>query len=381
MGTVTRDAGRLVQNLIAAEIHSGFNHTIVGGLTQDPVVTKTTTSRTPYPFIWVKEAESYEIENTKEDENREHVIEVDIRFKYSPDNGSQEMASQAASEVLDIVSRLEGRNLEGDDHNIYIITSDTAIKTILPYRGSRYYTIVIPFLVRVQYIGAPSNRPPIQRSLYTYSGFQFPPKADLRLERYDAGTITPATTYPTPNAGWDFVNVTTLLDPASQGTLAAGVVTVGADDAPILINNSLNYTLASDATQMTTLNNNDRFDRIVSLRYGAAPANSGAQPAFSDDSVVNFGLRRLQNWQGPRRFIDTDNSSVNNTTVNVSVEAGEYIYIVLDSAHPDLTSITENVFNQDVLDIFDAPVTIGAFKYYIQTAAQPFDASYTYTLR
>ena len=374
------DASLQLRRYVTRAILNGFDHTSVTGLTQDPVITQTITSRTPEPYIYVREVQNEEINETKGSARINHSVEVEVKLKYGNQRGDHDQRDQIVAEVTDIVDRLEGDNLPGDDHNIYIIERDTVIKNDFELRGARYFVAIIPFSIRVQYIGAPSTRPPVQRSLYTYSGFQFNPKADLRLERYDAGTITPATTYPTPNAGWDFVNVTTLLDPASQGTLAAGVVTVGADDAPILINNSLNYALTLDSTVLETVNNMDRFDRIVSLRYGAAPANSGTKPAFSDDSVVNFGLRRLQNWQGPRRFIDTDNSSVNNTTVNISVEAGEYIYIVLDSAHPDLTAITENVFNQDVLDIFDAPVTIGAFKYYIQTTAQPFSASYQYTL-
>ena len=377
---VIYDASLPLKRYIADSILQRFDFSRVDGLTSNPVITRTVSSRTPEPYIYIVEAESYEIDTAKGAERIEHVINVQVTYKYAPQSGDHEQREQTVAEVIDIVTRLEGDNLPGDDHNIYILTTDPVINADFELNGARYFSATIPFLCRVQYIGAPSTRPPVQRSLYTYSGFQFNPKADLRLERYDAGTITPATTYPTPNAGWDFVNVTTLLDPASQGTLAAGVVTVGADDAPILINNSLNYALTLDSTVLETVNNMDRFDRIVSLRYGAAPSNSGAKPAFSDDSVVNFGLRRLQNWQGPRRFIDTDNSSVNNTTVNISVEAGEYIYIVLDSAHPDLTAITENVFNQDVLDIFDAPVTIGAFKYYIQTTAQPFSASYQYTL-
>ena len=375
MGTQPRDAGDILHRFVTDQLISRFNVANVGNLDAKPIITRTIGRGIPEPYIWVKQAESYEIDNTKMVQSREYVIELDCRVKARPNRGNHQILNDIATEAVNVASELEGMNLPGDDHRIYITTSDPVIKHTLDVRGARYFLAVVPMLYRVEALGASAPALPIQESSYTFAGFNFAPTATERIERYDAGAITPATTYPSPNNGYNFVSTSQVVSPAASGTLTNGVYTVGSDDLILALNNTINYQLATDTSMTHAVQNVDMFSRIISLRYGAV-----ADGTFTDNTAATYGLRNLPQWNAGRRTLAFGTSEVENTEITITANAGEAMYIVLNALHPNLTSITENVFNQNILNLFNAPVTIGAYKVYKQTNAQLIDQTFNLTI-
>ena len=259
-----------VRSSIEATVVNGFDLGNVHGLTALPTFTQRKNYDITEPFVFFESEGSLEIDKTKNVATREYSTIVEVITSYDSELGGPHITDLIADEVIRIVTTTDPTVSNAD---VYVQTVDSVFSSSYEIENRVFFQKDITILTRVaQHTeNTPGNQPgnlPVQAPIFTPANFVFTPTLN-RIELYDAGTITPATTYSSDNNGFDFTSATYALTPTSDGTLANGVVTVDADDE-VSITSTLVYTSETN-TGSGTMN-----DTSMALTLGDAEfVNSG----------------------------------------------------------------------------------------------------------
>ena len=357
------------------KIRDEFNHNNVVGLSANPPITQRATSRLEDPFIYIWSESQLEVNKTKQDQSYEYAVRIEISTKTNSNQGGQLQSDQIAAEIYRIfdVPTSEYPNIEDKGYSIYIVEFDPLASYVENPAGGTYYRKVITLLVTARYIGFDGSTIPVQLTSYAFNDWMYPPSV-RELERYDSGTIIPQTTYPNLSSGWDFVNSTFAVGTGAQGSLANGIYTLASTDEPVALDSTLNYIRNTEnyALMATT-----EWNRIGSLRYGVIASSS--QPIFTDDTSVSTGIRDLANFQSTDDTISFGTVDPTGSTITFNGVEGEWMYIIIDKSQDNLTGLID-AFNENNLDSFEDPVTVGEYKVYVQKRALSYTNTLTFTI-
>ena len=363
----TRNAADEIRAAITEKIRNNFDHTAVSGLTEDPTITQNPRRKTDEPYIYVYSVSQLEIDVNKDDTPYEYIFNVEVCTRYNSYRGGQRQSDEMLDQVLQIVrgkTRADYPDLEAFGFNVYRITSGEIVNTTQRDRGANYYKVICPIHVVAQPIAQPSQLQPVQALNFAYSDFMYTP-TNFRIERYDTGDITPATTYPSGNNGWNFIDASYGISSGATGTLIGGVYSTVANGVTGL-DSSLRYSLDSDSTETTTITDTTAWTQIDSIRYGAVtPVTDGVLPSLTDDTAATYGLRNLSNWN-----IEYGTVTPHNETITITGTAGQYLYIIID--HETTLTQIRNSVGQNAIGLFDV-TTVGDYKVYIHTQPIVFD--------
>ena len=367
-----KSASDEIRRAIAMAIKNNFDPTKVNGLLTIPTVTQNPTRQTQEPYIYVYSVAENEIDVTKEDGATEYTVNVEVCIRYNQRRGGQRQANQILDEVTNHVRGFAlSEYPQAIGYTIYRTTFGNVSYLDFKENGANYYKVICPFFVSAYPTPIPAQTLPVQAPTFGYAGFSNEPSA-FKIERYDAGTITPNTTYPDGNNGWNFADANFSVSAGAAGTYDGSVYTLGAGQEPVKLDSSLRYTLDSDSTETTTLSATTEWNLIDSIRYGAVNADGGAQPSFVDDASATYGLRLLSNWN-----VEFGTTSPHNELVTITGDSGQYVYIIVDHEET-LTQITNNGIN--TISLWDVE-TVGNYKVYINTQPIVFnDFSIDYNL-
>ena len=354
-------------------ITSEFDYQRVNGLTETPPITQNPTRKTSEPYIYVYSVDSNEIDATKTSTAREYGIYVDICTRYNSYGGGQRQVNRMVDEVVRALRNGGYPDITSVGYSIYNLTIGEIRDFTFKERGANYYKAIIEVFVTADYIELPTEVNPVQSPTFQYSTWMFTP-VNNNIERYDTGVITPGTTYPSGNNGWNFVDASYSVASNAVGTFTSGNYNVLSGGTPIALSSSLRYEFADDTTETTTLTGTTSWNLIDSIRFGAIdPVVNGVIPTFTDDTAVGYGLRNLSNWH-----IEYGTVTPHNETVEITGTTNQYIYIIVDSG-VTLTQIVNNV-GQNAISLFNVQ-TVGDYKIYVNEQPIVFnDFSTEFTL-
>lgn len=380
MANNTRSGSDEIRAGIAEQIRTNFDHTQVSGLTEDPAVTQNPTRFTSEPYIYIYTVGQNEIDITKDDTPYEYGFNIEVRVRYRSYRGGQRQADEILNQVVDIVRvKTNYIDLNTYGYSIYNITTGDIIYNTFRDRGANYYSVICPVFVKAQFIGITGQLQPVQQAVYSFSGFTFTPSSG-NIELYDGGDIIGASSYPSNNNGWDFTTATYAATADSGGTFTGNTLTVGGTDAPLGITATINYQLSTDNTMTTSIEDTDRWTRVRSLRYGAIPpVTQRVPPTITDDEAATYGLRDLSTWTSDRRSIDFRAVEPHNRAINITLNRGEFRYIIIDASHT-LISVIDDVFGADVLSDFTRNIVGGYAVYIANRPALRDGETFNYTL-
>ena len=371
----TRSAADEIRAAVAEAIRTNIDYRNVRGLTENPTVTQNPTRQTQEPYIYVYSVGQNEIDSTKDNTPFEYELAIEVVIRYTSYRGGQRQAQELVNEVLQYVrgkNSSEYPDLSAYGFNVYNTTSGDTTYPTDRTRGANYYRAVTPLYVTASWTGTVAQIQPVQSPIFAYNGFAYTPQG-ISIERYDAGNIVPAQTYPSPNNGWSFNTVAYTLPASAEGVYDGTDYTVSATNEPLAIDSTINYELVTDDTITTTLAATSSWNRIDSIRYGSIDAQAGSQPTFPDDDSPTYGLRLLSNWN-----VDYGVTDPQNVTVTFTGNDGQYEYIVVNQS-VTLAGIRDNLGTNNIAN-FDV-VTDGQYRYYVSKTPILFDnSSFTYTL-
>ena len=343
-----RNATGYLKTAIVRRLRSEFNTTRVPGITEIPtIIQDRIIDSLPYPIIYVDISSVEEVNVTKMDSAYEYVATLSVINRTTQKEDGKAVRDAIVDEVTNIMDCPveDYLDLTNDGFNVYVqtVTSPDPQEPVNAY-GATYWNTEIDILFRVDFIGLPSTNQPLQQAQYTFAGFEFQPTG-RDIEQYDSGTITGATTYPSNNNGYDFTGVNYVLTTGSEGTLTDNILTVAPDDDPLGLIATIAYEFNTDTTITTTVSDTDNFPRIKSLRYGSRDTNS-----VSSADLQDFSL-----WTGTNQVVDFGNVNPTGTTITLSGNQGQYLYIVHD-ANNGITGLrdslgTDNINNFDLTEI------------------------------
>ena len=323
-----------VRKGIFDRVNNEFDYQRVNGLTSKPPITQNPTRKTTEPFIYVYSVDSNEVDPTKDSTAREYAVYVEVCTRYNSYGGGQRQVNRMVDEVVRAVRNGGYPDLTSVGYNIYNLTVGEIRDFTFKERGANYYKAIIEVYVTADFVELPQEINPVQSPTFTYSLFRYTPTNNLNIERYDSGIITPSTTYPSGNNGWNFESANYSVAQTAQGTFANGDYDVPAGAEPIALFSSLRYELDADNTETTTLTATTRWNLIDSIRYGAVdPITPGTPPVFTDDVANTYGLRQLNNWN-----IEHGTVTPHNETITVTGNTDQYIYIIIDNPRNKLNT-------------------------------------------
>ena len=135
--------------------------------------------------------------------------------------------------------------------NVYNTTTGDTAEFTDRLRGANYYKIITALYVTASFTGQEIQVQPIQDPEFTYDVFTYTP-IDNNIERYDAGNIVPAQTYPSPNNDWTFSSVEYSLPATAQGIYDGTNYTLTSTNEPIAIDSTINYSMPGSLTNLLT---------------------------------------------------------------------------------------------------------------------------------
>ena len=234
----------------AAEIRRGvylkirdeFNFNNVTGLSSLPPITQRATHKLEDPFIYIWSESQIEQDITKNGESYEYAVRIEISTKANSNRGGQLQSDQMAGEIYRIfdVQPDQYPDIRDKGYNIYIVKFAETASFVEEVRGGTYFRKVITLLVTADFVGFDGTSIPVQNTSYSFNDWRYLPTT-LQLERYDAGTIIPQTTYPNLSSGWDFIDSTFTIAAGAQGTFTNDIYTLGSTDEPVALASTLNY--------------------------------------------------------------------------------------------------------------------------------------------
>lgn len=374
-----------VKRELAVLIHQGFVHSRVPGLTANPVILIERPLNTlDEPYIYLYTEDVPDVDLTKSGNAYDYFVIAQVVTRVPQNEDSSQTRDAIVEEVTSLVDTTSDNyiNLVNNGYNVYI-QKVSRVDDLEKYeeRGATYFQSNITIQVRADFIGLPTDNRPVQAPSFTFAGFTYMPTNNI-IEWYDAGTITPATTYPSGNMGWDFVSTTNAVISGGAGSLMDGVYTITGENDPLGLVTTINYQFSTDPTLSLSppVRDTTNFPRGVNLRFGAITADSGSQPTFLDDTSANYGLRNLSAWTaGVRQNVMLGRLDPKGIALTINVMAGEYLYVIFD-ANQTASVITQRTSLGDfnVTDTFEALETVGRYRYYISTT--PIHYTTTITL-
>ena len=351
---------------IARQIRQDFNFNNVSGLVTTPTITQNPMRRTSSPCVYIYPAGQSEVDTTKDSVQFEYAINIEVRLRYDRYRGGKRQAEQIVDEITSSVRGLNAGDypvLNG--YSIYRVVIDDIVTNKDKVQGADWVQIIVALLVTASEIPVPSQILPVQSPTFTYSNFRYTPTSN-RVERYDTGEITPSTTYPSGNNGWNFLDASYAVASTAQGTFTNGNYNITSGAEPLALSSSLRYALDGDSSTVTTLTDTTRWDLIDSIRYGSiTPTTEGEIPTLTDDTATTYGLRNLANWN-----IEYGTIHPHNETITITGDAQQYPYIIIDQ-NVTLTQI-QNTLGQNVISQWNV-VTAGDYKIYINEQPIVFD--------
>lgn len=375
---MARSAADEVRRIVASTLSDGFNSNNIPGLTTTPTITQNPTRRIDED-LWIEviSAGENEVDGDFVAQPYEYLVYVSVITKAGSYGGGQRQSDAVIREFKRLLRFKTGfPDLTGVGYSIYKMTTDPVVSDIYRLGGSNFYKSVMPLLVSAEFVGVSAAEDPIQLPIFTYTGWGVEPTG-TRIVTGDAGDInTQLTGYASPNRGWTFLPPATVELPiGGDGTLVNGVLTVGAADGNIDLAVDLNYEFASNSALTTTLNTTHAWARVNPLRFGAI-ATTGT-PVFVDDATANIGLDNITDFVGTNRTIDIarlTEAEIDEHTIELTYTVGDHAYIMYPSGLPDLTALRQTRFNNvDILNRFNSPVTVGAYKIYVTNAVLNFN--------
>ena len=357
----TRSAGDEIRAALASAIRTNFDYTNINGFTENPTITQNPTRRTQEPYIYIYNVGQNEVYSTKDDTPYEYHLSIETCVRYDSYRGGQRQGNQMLDEVLKYVRTKNGAtypDLTSVGYNVFNVTSGDIVEITDRVRGANYYKVITDIFVTASFIDVPAILEPVQEPSFTFTDFAFTP-TNRNIERYDSGDITPGTTYPSNNNGWNFIDANFSISSGSGGTFTGGVYSVPSGVEPLSLDSVLRYELDSDNTVTTSIQDTTGFRLIDSIRYGAKPAQAGVAPVFTDDTAATYGLRDLSNWN-----VEYGTVTPHNETVTVTGDPGEYVYIIID--HLVTLAQIRNEIGQNVIAQF-TETTVGDYKIYLNT--------------
>ena len=364
-----RNGANVLKTALVRKLRSEFDHSRVPGLTEIPlIIQERPLDNTPEPYVYVKTNRTPEVDKTKSASSIDYIMDIDVCTRSQQNQDSRALRDAIVDEVTSILDTDISSyvNILEEGFNIYIQTINSTTPLEFEEKGASYFKSVITLQVRMEFVGLPVDVGPTQAPTFSYSLFAFDPTTTGLIERYDGGVITPATTYPSNNNGYDFVDASYSISAGAVGTFVNGDYDVPIGGEPISLDSSLRYEFSTDTSITDTLTATTNFPLIDSIRYGAiTPQTTGVLPVLLDDTSGTYGLRLLSNWN-----IAYGTVRPHNETITVTGNADQYIYIILDS-NVTLTQV-RNTIGQNVLAQFNVQ-TIGAYKIYLNTNPIVFD--------
>ena len=270
-------------------------------------------------------------------------------------------------------------DVTSEGYNVYIQNVEDVTKFVDDTtRGATYFIANVEMFFTANFIGAPVVNQPNQANVFTFNGFQRPVRNNS-LEMFDSGAITPASTYPSNNNGWDFVSTSFSIISGGQGRINSGIYTIGQNDNTLGLDVIINYEFSSDTTQTTSLNQTSNFPRRIDARHGVINPGVGNTPNFTDDGSTTSGLRNFGQFDnGNDRIINNFTNPIGQT-ITFRRMVNDFMYIVTGTDAPVINTIRENVFNQDIRDQFTVS-TVGPYRVYVSDRAANVDGDITVTL-
>lgn len=379
------NASDILRRAIADQLIANFDHTVVTGLASRPVITRTITSRTPEPYIYVREEGSIEDFNTKGAESRRHTIAIEIVFNYNSMRGSHIQRDQTVNQVVSICTTEPYPDLRNMGYDVWLV-HDAEVTTLDPFeeRGARYFKSII-FIDYVICELTTGRLEPVQDALFTFENFMITPTG-RQIECFDAGTIIGATTYPSSNNGWNFTTVDYALVPNAEGTLATNRYTIGETDHGVIgLMTTINYEFATDTTATTSVMDTDNWARIRSLRSGSW--DFGTFDPSRNYTFTAAELADIEEFRAMNRTIHFGMTNPNEQTIAIQQRIGEHIYIVQDASLPHIvdirpahlsTNASANFIDQ--FDINTITTACGDYRVYVRDCPAGISGSLSLTL-
>ena len=353
----SRDLTPVILSYFCETLTDGISTDTIDGISTLPWITRQITGQETYPYINVRSGIISDASLYKSDTTKRYNIEIQIIGNTSP-----RQVNQIANEIIRLIdvapADLPTLVNDGVDLTRIVLQQGGAVEEQLPSRTAFIKTIILD--VDADFIGLPTSRQPAQSPIYTFTGFEFAPESGL-IELYDSGTVTGATTYPTPNNGWDFVSTT--YNPQSPISIGeTGDTTLAA---------TINYRFATEPTLTTTLSPPPAtFRRIRSVRTGTTSAT-----AFTDNNLATTGLRNFANFN-----VDYGRTRPVQDGLEISGTAGERIYIIYSAVSPQLNAIINiHQLGGNNLSLFTRTV-VGGYQIYLQNRPLSYDSTFTFNI-
>ena len=365
---MSRNATAPLKTALVRKLRNDFDHNRVQGLTSMPLIIQDRPlNSVDEPYVYFYLEDDLEVDVTKDGSSTDYFMIAQVVVRTTQSADANAIRDGIVDEIKLSIDEGAYLDLSTSGFNIYLQNVES-VALLGPYDefGATYFQANVTIQVRADFVGLPQNVGPTQAPTFTYSLFRFNPSATGLIERYDGGVITPATTYPSNNNGYNFIDASYSISTGAVGTFANGDYDVPVGGEPLSLDSSLRYEFASDTSITDTLTATTNFPLIDSIRYGAiTPQTAGTLPTLSDDTSATYGLRLLSNWN-----IEYGTVRPHNETITVAGDADQYIYIILDE-NVTLTQV-RNTIGQNVLAQFDVQ-TIGAYKIYLNTNPIVFD--------
>ncbi len=349
-----------IRRAMFVTLRSSFDHTNVRGLSSDPTFTQNPQRTTEEPYINLYSVGDTEVYENKNNSAIEYFIRVEAVVRYRSRRGGSSQAQEMIQECKRILRTFTEFPLTETGHNIFKTATGETTTLHFKERGANYAKVVMPLYVTARFTASPQTAgTPVQTPIYGNSGFMFPPTANF-IELYDTGTLLPSMVYEHNNNGFDFVDASYVLDPSSDGAVAPGGGILVDEDDVVVIVSTINYISETErgdppALESVALTATTTFNRSRSFRFGTL---TGTTIDLTDITEgVQFGTL---NPIGE--------------TVTFDVVAGNRPFIAYDATLPDLATIQQQGFSNDILSQF-TQTTQNGYKLYIQTIPFAIDNS------
>lgn len=377
---MARDASTLIKTALVRKLRADLQATRIPGVDVIPMVIQTRpVPQTPEPYIYVNMIDTFEEQVTKTSSSTDYIVMLEIVER--ADHNAQAQITLDA--IIDEVSRVLDTSVDGyidleaDGFCVYI-QNITGISRINDEAlGATYFKATVEMMIRANFAGTPVQNQPIQDNVFAFNGFNFTPTGN-RVELFDSGSITPATTYSSNNRGWDFVDTTFTITAGSQGMIANDIYVITSTDDPLGLDVVKNYEFNTDDAILTTINETTPFNRITSFRFGTVVSTDDNRPVFIDDTSATYGLRNFTDFTSSNRQIEYGITNPVGQTITFTRTMGDYMYFVTGDDVADVSTVRDMLQN-NIRDEFEL-TNIGDYKVYVHDRAANFDDTITVTI-
>ena len=331
--------------------------------TWNTIIQSMPTVNTPYPYVHVEidANDIQEVAVTAQGSSYDYFVGIKAVSRSEINADTRETRDALVAEIQRILDVDFDKyiNLESKGFNLYVQTVESVNIEQLNELGTDIFVGDVILKVRMEQIGSMTSPTAVINE--TYQNFRSEPQNGY-YELYDSGTVTMPTSYASSN-GWIFDSVSYSMTSDSDGSVSGNIVTVGNTDNLIGISTTITFVSALDTSVTTTIFNRKELRAIKSPRIAV----------FTDAVVSNAQIEDLSLWTS--RF---PNVIPNRTEVEITANALDFIYIIVDEDHP-LTGI-KNDLGLDDIEEYPTIVQHGFNVYKLDTAIAFDNAQFEYTL-